>query len=81
VLGKFAARIDAAASAIPGLKWGNDSAHSGPGTCRFIPSRPSPKICIPFVLKANEQAEFILIDVPSCKGWGYSADTLRGGKK
>lgn len=34
----------------------------------------------PLVLNANEQAEFILIDVPSCKGWGYSADTLRGGK-
>jgi len=35
----------------------------------------------PLVLKANKQAEFILIDVPSCKGWGYSAETLQGQKK
>ena len=35
----------------------------------------------PLVLKADEQADFILIDVPSCKGWGYSAETLRGQKK
>ena len=34
----------------------------------------------PLVLKTNEQADFILIDVPSCKGWGYSAETLRGQK-
>ena len=30
------------------------------------------------VLKAVESAEFILIDVPSCKGWGYSREILRG---
>ncbi len=35
----------------------------------------------PLILKADEQADFILIDVPSCKGWGYSAETLRGRKK
>jgi hypothetical protein len=35
----------------------------------------------PLVLKADEQADFILIDVPSCKGWGYSAETLQGQKK
>ena len=35
----------------------------------------------PLVLKAVVPAELILIDVPSCKGWGYSADTLRGRKK
>ena len=32
----------------------------------------------PLVLKAVESAEFILIDVPSCKDWGYSRETLRG---
>jgi len=32
----------------------------------------------PLVITATERAEFILIDVPSCKGWGYSAQTLRG---
>jgi redox-sensitive bicupin YhaK (pirin superfamily) len=32
----------------------------------------------PLVMKAAEPAELILIDVPSCKGWGYSAETLRG---
>lgn len=31
-------------------------------------------------LVANAPAEFVLIDVPSCKGWGYSERTLRGGK-
>jgi len=35
----------------------------------------------PLVLKAVAPAELILIDVPSCKGWGYSANTLRGRKK
>lgn len=35
----------------------------------------------PLILKADEQADFILLDVPSCKGWGYSAETLRGQKK
>lgn len=35
----------------------------------------------PLVLIADEQADFIMIDVPSCKGWGYSSETLRGQKK
>ncbi|MDH3783347.1 MAG: pirin family protein [Desulfobulbaceae bacterium] len=35
----------------------------------------------PLVLAAEHGAEFILIDVPSCKGWGYSDETLGGGKK
>jgi redox-sensitive bicupin YhaK (pirin superfamily) len=35
----------------------------------------------PLVLKASENAEFILIDVPSCKGWGYSSEILRGKKQ
>jgi quercetin 2,3-dioxygenase len=34
----------------------------------------------PLVLEALEQSELILIDVPSCKGWGYSAETLKGKK-
>ena len=33
----------------------------------------------PLVLAAEQGAEFILIDVPSCKGWGYSDETLGGG--
>lgn len=32
----------------------------------------------PLEFLANTEAEFILIDVPSCKGWGYSEQTLRG---
>jgi len=32
----------------------------------------------PLSLKAVENSELILIDVPSCKGWGYSEETLRG---
>ena len=33
------------------------------------------------VIKAPEPAELILIDVPSCKGWGYGPETLKGRKK
>jgi redox-sensitive bicupin YhaK (pirin superfamily) len=32
----------------------------------------------PLELEANTDTGFILIDVPSCKGWGYSEKTLRG---
>jgi hypothetical protein len=35
----------------------------------------------PLVLTAEQDVEVILIDVPSCKGWGYSDQTLHGGKK
>jgi len=35
----------------------------------------------PLGLEAHGGADFILIDVPSCKGWGYGAETLRGDKK
>ena len=33
----------------------------------------------PLRITARETAAFILIDVPSCKGWGYSEETLKGG--
>ena len=29
-------------------------------------------------IEALEDSSLILIDVPSCKGWGYSSDTLKG---
>ncbi len=32
----------------------------------------------PLVLRAQQPSDLILIDVPSCKGWGYSEETLRG---
>lgn len=32
----------------------------------------------PLILKANQPSELILMDVPSCKGWGYSEETLKG---
>jgi redox-sensitive bicupin YhaK (pirin superfamily) len=35
----------------------------------------------PLTLKAVEDSELILIDVPSCKGWGYDENTLHGGRK
>ena len=35
----------------------------------------------PLALDSRSGADFILIDVPSCKGWGYGAETLRGDKK
>ena len=35
----------------------------------------------PLYMEAEKNAKLILIDVPSCKGWGYSTDTLKGRKK
>ena len=35
----------------------------------------------PLALKARKSSDLILIDVPSCKGWGYDAETLKGQKK
>jgi len=35
----------------------------------------------PLTIYAEQDSELILIDVPSCKGWGYSADTLKGQEK
>jgi len=32
-------------------------------------------------INAHQDSEFILIDVPSCKGWGYDAETLKGKQK
>lgn len=32
------------------------------------------------ILKASRDTRLILIDVPSCKGWGYDKKTLKGGK-
>jgi hypothetical protein len=32
----------------------------------------------PLALEAQDDAGLILIDVPSCKGWGYSEETLLG---
>jgi redox-sensitive bicupin YhaK (pirin superfamily) len=29
-------------------------------------------------IEALKPSSLILIDVPSCKGWGYDADTLKG---
>ena len=31
--------------------------------------------------KANEATELLLIDVPSCRGWGYGTETLRGARQ
>lgn len=30
---------------------------------------------------AHERSDFVLIDVPSCKGWGYDDNTLRGARR
>ena len=32
-------------------------------------------------IEARHEADFILIDVPSYKGWGYDAKTLRGARR
>jgi redox-sensitive bicupin YhaK (pirin superfamily) len=34
----------------------------------------------PLVLEPREDSDLILIDVPSCKGWGYDEETLKGRK-
>jgi redox-sensitive bicupin YhaK (pirin superfamily) len=36
---------------------------------------------MPLAIQAKKDAEFILIDVPSCKGWGYSEKTLHGASR
>ncbi|HUU26404.1 MAG TPA: pirin family protein [archaeon] len=33
------------------------------------------------ILKACSTTSMVLIDVPSCKGWGYDGKTLQGGRK
>jgi hypothetical protein len=44
-------------------------------------TRPGRRTCIsPLVLEAKQDSDLILIDVPSCKGWGYSRDPLKGRK-
>jgi hypothetical protein len=35
----------------------------------------------PLAMEALSDARFVLIDVPSCKGWGYDKATLRGAKR
>ncbi|HPQ39724.1 MAG TPA: pirin family protein [bacterium] len=35
----------------------------------------------PLAIETQPGGEFVLIDVPSCKGWGYSEKTLRGQRK
>jgi hypothetical protein len=32
-------------------------------------------------MEALSDVRFVLIDVPSCKGWGYDKATLRGAKR
>ena len=32
-------------------------------------------------IKAVENSDFVLIDVPSCKGWGYDKETLQGARQ
>ena len=34
----------------------------------------------PLTIEARDRAELVLIDVPSCKGWGYDQQTLRGSR-
>ena len=34
----------------------------------------------PLLLEASADSDFVLIDVPSCKGWGYTEKTLHGSK-
>lgn len=35
----------------------------------------------PLALKAQKDSQLILIDVPSCRGWGYTEKTLEGKRK
>ena len=32
------------------------------------------------MLQAEKKTDFILIDLPACRGWGYDKDTLRGAR-
>lgn len=35
----------------------------------------------PLPIEAKKDSRFVLIDVPSCRGWGYDDETLKGEKK
>jgi quercetin 2,3-dioxygenase len=35
----------------------------------------------PLTLTAHKDTRFVLIDVPSCRGWGYDQATLRGARR
>jgi quercetin 2,3-dioxygenase len=35
----------------------------------------------PVTIQAKQDSQFILIDVSSCKGWGYSEETLQGRRR
>jgi hypothetical protein len=35
----------------------------------------------PLTLTAHQDTRFVLIDVPSCWGWGYDQATLRGAQR
>jgi quercetin 2,3-dioxygenase len=35
----------------------------------------------PVRLTAHADTSFVLIDVPSCRGWGYDQATLRGSQR
>ncbi len=34
----------------------------------------------PLRLEAHERTQLVLIDVPSCRGWGYDSETLQGAR-
>jgi redox-sensitive bicupin YhaK (pirin superfamily) len=51
-----------------------DGARLAPGDqARIDPTAPT-------VLQASAPSDVILIDVPSCRGWGYGDETLRGDR-
>jgi redox-sensitive bicupin YhaK (pirin superfamily) len=35
----------------------------------------------PLTLTAHQDTRFVLIDVPSCRGWGYEQATLQGARR
>jgi redox-sensitive bicupin YhaK (pirin superfamily) len=42
-------------------------------------ARIDPEVAL--ILTARSDVRFVLIDVPSCRGWGYDQDTLRGVRR
>lgn len=51
------------------------------GTALRVNDQARADVNEPLRLKAEEAAELVLIDVPSCEGWGYGEETLSGGKR
>src|SRR5215475_971668 len=55
---------------------------SSPWTARGYPTKDQGRIDAeaPLILTAHQDTRFVLIDVPSCRGWGYDQAIFQGAR-